>query len=134
MTESNIEDTEHMPQTPDHSWVVVGFSGEPQGKLWLEQNTPESILSFLTEVAKRLAAEDEHWGYVQSEGMERAAVMLPNHQRVSADTVMYDTTHQAVHIIKNALEHGKDASPHWVLLPGVADRQWYPTAPEGDGL
>lgn len=128
--ETNIEETEHPPETPttpDHSWVVIGLSGEPQAKAWLTANTPDSILQFMMEAGTRLKAQDAHWGYLAISGAApRRSLQLPNNQTISSDSFCYDTTMQVVSVLHNELEKKKKANAHWALMPGISEAHWYP--------
>jgi hypothetical protein len=120
--EENIEASEHPPQTPDCSYVIVGLAGEhPE---WLEQNTKETILYFMMEAGKRLHAIDPHWGYLTDVGPR--SLTLPNNQTISPNSFIYDTTMQVVSVLRNELERKRKAQPHWVLMPGISEAHWYP--------
>ena len=121
--EENIEQGEHPPQTPDCSYVIVGLAGEHPD--WLETNTPETILYFLMEAGKRLHGMDPHWGYLTAPPSPRS-LTLPNNQTINSGAFCYDTTMQVVDVLRNQLERGKTAQPHWVLAPGISEAQWYP--------
>jgi hypothetical protein len=69
---------------------------------------------------------------VQAGPNERKTVTLPSNVLVAADTVMYETTHECVQLLRNALETGKDAQVGWLPLPlpKFQANQWYPTKGE----